>query len=210
MADEMSNPDLNQRVAEALDGRKKKTSPYNEIAKEIEQSMRRLIHDTRSFYRYDEEKGVWTPLLPEQMEQHVKRALGDYNHTHARTETLKNLRIDCYVDPAQLNHRKNLCNVQNGMLNLFTFELLPHDPSYFSTIQLSVKYQQDAKCPLWFRFLNEIFEGDPDAEQKISFLQEWAGYLLVPETRQQKCVICLGAGANGKGTLVGVLRGVIG
>jgi len=38
-------------------------------------------------------------------------------------------------------------NLRNGMIDLRTMDLEPHHPSYYSTVQVPVKYNPDAKCP---------------------------------------------------------------
>ena len=42
-----------------------------------------------------------------------------------------------------------LVNVRNGMVDLHTGQLLPHDPKYRSSIQLPIEYDPAATCPLY-------------------------------------------------------------
>ncbi len=46
-------------------------------------------------------------------------------------------------------------NVENGIINLKTFELEPHTPELISFSQIPVKYNPDADCPDFMKFLNE-------------------------------------------------------
>lgn len=101
-------------------------------------------------------------------------------------------------------------NVENGILDLTTGELEPHSPDHYHRNQLATPYSEEAKCPRWLRFLDEIFEGDPDQQGKITFLQEWFGYLLVPSTQHQKMLWLLGTGANGKSALLEVMQDMLG
>ncbi len=59
----------------------------------------------------------------------------------------------------------------------------------------------------WLDFLAELW---PDDSQSVGTLQEWAGYLLTPDTRQQKIMILVGPKRSGKGTISRIVRGLIG
>ncbi len=74
-------------------------------------------------------------------------------------------------------------------------ETIPHSPVFFAFSRLPYSHTPFARCPLWKQFLNEIMEGD---ENRVRLLQEFAGYLLVPDLKQQKFLLCVGEGANGK------------
>ena len=53
--------------------------------------------------------------------------------------------------------------------------VLKHEEKYFSTIRIPYKYDKLAKCDLWIKSLNEIFENN---QIKIGILQEYFGYYL--------------------------------
>ena len=59
----------------------------------------------------------------------------------------------------------------------------------------------------WLKFLGELW---PDDSESIGVLQEWFGYVLTPDTRQQKISMLVGPKRSGKGTIARVLRRVIG
>ncbi|WP_176314876.1 hypothetical protein [Burkholderia vietnamiensis] len=82
-------------------------------------------------------------------------------------------------------------NVQNGVLDLNTGELRPHSPEHHHRNQLTTTYNASSECPRWIQFLDEVFSVDPDRQEKIDFLQEWFGYLLVPSTAYQKMLSVL-------------------
>ena len=60
---------------------------------------------------------------------------------------------------------------------------------------------------MWQAFLQSLW---PDDLQSVESLQEWFGYLLLPDTRQHKLLILIGPPRSGKGTIARVLKGVIG
>lgn len=105
------------------------------------------------------------------------------------------------------NPDDHILNFKNGLLNLDTFELLPHDPNYLSTYQIPVMFNKDAKAPRWLQFIDEVTMGDPE-QQKL--LQQIAGYALTNDTRYAKAFILFGSGANGKSLFTRILTKIVG
>ena len=59
----------------------------------------------------------------------------------------------------------------------------------------------------WLNFLSQLW---PDDIQSIESLQEWFGYCLTPDTRQQKIMLMIGPKRSGKGTICRTLTSLIG
>lgn len=74
------------------------------------------------------------------------------------------------------------------------------------TLRAHAKYNPEALCPHWDRFLAEIAP-DPAIRE---FLQRWSGYLLTGSGEEQVLVICYGLGANGKSTFMETIAHVLG
>ncbi len=85
--------------------------------------------------------------------------------------------------------------------------LQSHTPKYFTTVKLPYDYDPDAKCLEWEDFLLDVM--DVDAERVI-LLQQWAGYLLINNLRQQKFLLITGEGANGKGVFFEIIERMVG
>jgi putative DNA primase/helicase len=102
---------------------------------------------------------------------------------------------------------------RNGLLHLPSLErgqakMTPHTPNYFSPFALDYDYDSDAPLPgQWIKFLGDLWPDDPAA---IQTLQEWIGYLLSQDTRQQKILLLVGPKRSGKGTIARVIRGLLG
>jgi putative DNA primase/helicase len=96
--------------------------------------------------------------------------------------------------------------LKNGMLNLNTKQLLPHDRKYLSTIQVQASFDPAARCPRWMQFWEETL-GDI---QKIKILQEWTGYCLTKDTSHHKALFLVGPGQDGKSTYLKILEQLIG
>lgn len=96
----------------------------------------------------------------------------------------------------EFNTKRHLINMKNGMFDTLRLKLIPHDPEYYSTIQIPVEYNKCARCDLYMKFLKQVFEGDKERIQKAI---EWLGYCISTETKAQKALIEVGFGGNGKG-----------
>jgi putative DNA primase/helicase len=145
--------------------------------------------------------------------------IGPFNPTkHKVTEAVHALRRKMLVDrdcetPAWLDQQKgryadHLLACRNGILNIKTRQLLPHDPLFFTMNCLPLEYDPSAPQPKrWLDFLTELW---PEDEEAKDCLQEIFGYLLTADTRQHKLFLLVGPKRGGKGTIVFVLGELLG
>ncbi len=102
---------------------------------------------------------------------------------------------------------------RNGLIHLPALttgkdQCRPPTPRFFSPNCLELDFNPRAPAPAaWLAFLAELWPGDA---QSVATLQEWMGYLLTPDTRQQKILMLVGPKRSGKGTIARVIRGLIG
>jgi P4 family phage/plasmid primase-like protien len=121
--------------------------------------------------------------------------------------TLAESELGVPVLPRMLDRDPWQLNVQNGIIDLRTGELLEHDPKEHIAKLAPVDYDPAAICPLWERFLDEIMDGNADL---IHFLQRATGYSLTGNTSEQCLFILYGTGANGKTTLMQTISAMLG
>lgn len=96
----------------------------------------------------------------------------------------------------------------NGLLHLPSRALLPATPDLFNMNAVPYRYESHALAPAaWLRFLADVWPQDPEA---IATLQEMFGYLLTPDTSQQKIFMLIGPKRSGKGTIARVLTELLG
>lgn len=101
-----------------------------------------------------------------------------------------------------------LLAVANGLLHLPSGTLHVPTPAYFGLSAADVSFDPNAPEPSeWLRFLDQIW---PDDRQSIETLQDLFGYLLSPDTSQQKIALIVGPKRSGKGTVARVLTGLLG
>ncbi|WP_447986372.1 DNA primase family protein [Nitrospira sp. Nam74] len=109
--------------------------------------------------------------------------------------------------------RPDLIVVQNGIVDIKSplrgvseRLIVPHTPSFVSTVLLPFAYDPSAVCPRWESFIASVLP-DPECQWLI---QEMFGYCLTFDTSQQKFFLLFGEGANGKGVILRVLRMLLG
>lgn len=96
----------------------------------------------------------------------------------------------------------------NGVVHLVDGELRPPSPDLFNTCAVPVRFDATAPAPeRWLRFLDEVFGGDVSS---IETLQMMMGYLLTPDTSQQKAFLLVGPRRSGKGTIARVIQDLVG
>jgi putative DNA primase/helicase len=180
----------------------------NFFAYYIRRRMKILYSKDGFFHIYS--KGVWQKKEDAMMYKTLRNILqeprfGVWNRRY-EDEYIATLKREVY-HPYDMNPMRHIINLQNGVFDINTLQFLPHDPKYLSTIQIPVEYDENAECPNFLKFLDEIFEGDAE---RIAVAQEWFGYAMTTETKAQKVLILYGSGGNGKGVFVEILSLMIG
>jgi putative DNA primase/helicase len=117
------------------------------------------------------------------------------------------------VLPGELDANPWLFNCANGTIDLRTGELRPHAREDLLSRMAPVAYDPEAGCDRWEKFLYQIqnVKQTPEAaDNVVNFLQRVLGYTLSGSTKEQCLFILWGGGANGKSTLVNVVREILG
>jgi putative DNA primase/helicase len=161
---------------------------------------------------YVYENGVWLPDEG-QIKAEITRLLRDRYRITYKSAVLD--MIECAPGTARITDSPlaEFINVPNGMLDWKTGNLLPHDPDYCSTVQLPVEYVAGARCPLFEKFLAEVLPEDlwkPTKDSPHGFIWELIGYALYSGNPLHVAILLFGKGRNGKGTLIRVLKVLLG
>jgi P4 family phage/plasmid primase-like protien len=101
------------------------------------------------------------------------------------------------------NGRVDIDDVGRGAVKV----IHPHTPHWFTPVRLPYDYDPQAACPRWEAFLDTMFAGD---RERIEFVREWFGYAVTGDVSQQKFLIVVGQGGNGKKVLLEALEGLVG
>lgn len=183
-----------------------KAPPSDEmIVRELEETHHMIYHGPVGWYVYDE-CGVWRRREDNEIEQLIEPILGKHK-SGPRLSSAHRVARAKFTRPDPLEPPREFFNFTNGMLRLSTFELLPHSPMYYSTVQVEYAWNPSAECPNWRQALNEITD---EAHERVLLLQEMFGYCLLPDCRFERGFILMGDGANGKSTILEMLRSMLG
>lgn len=124
-----------------------------------------------------------------------------------RMNSIKDLMPLVPAEREDFDKFKYLLNVENGILDLKTGKLAPHDRETRLTKITNVTFDENAKCPNWLEFLEQIFLGD---KELINYMQRLIGYALTGEITEQIMVFLIGGGSNGKSTFINTIKDLMG
>jgi putative DNA primase/helicase len=177
-----------------------------------------LKHWNGDFYHY--QNGIWVPVSKDSIRART------YPYLEAAGENPKPEHVSGVVDalasrvwlyektkvPSLLSDpNRDLSGAivcLNGAFDLDANERLPLSPNLFALNALPFNYDPHALEPVeWLKFLSTQWAADP---QSVETLQEFAGLLLTPVTRFQKILFMVGPPRSGRGTILRVLRAMIG
>jgi putative DNA primase/helicase len=114
--------------------------------------------------------------------------------------------IEVALAPEDLDGWPDLLNTASCTLDLTTFEVSPHDPNMHLTKVTSAHYDPTAEAPMFAAFLERI---QPDADMR-EFLARLLGHTISGRVHEHLLAIAYGVGANGKSTLMELVREVLG
>jgi P4 family phage/plasmid primase-like protien len=106
----------------------------------------------------------------------------------------------------ELDAEKWTINCLNGILNLKTMSLEPHDPKRLFTKIVNANYDPNAQGPKWQAHLN-YFLPNPNVRRQV--LRD-LGVSLAGTHLQETLPIWFGSGGNGKSTTITVIRRIMG
>lgn len=150
------------------------------------------------FWRYEGE-----PFIKAECQRRV--GVKDVLTLNKANEILGHIQRTTYCDRNIFNREKWVINLENGLLDVRTKVLKPHTPKFLSTIRIPVTYDSQADCPRITQFFREVLW-----PEDIPVMEELFGYCLIPDYSIQKGFLFLGEGANGKSTLLSLLKAFIG
>ena len=147
---------------------------------------------------YHFKNGVYRPTGERFITAKVKELYGAWGlaakwSIHKSTEVVEYIRVDrpeLWSDPPT-----DTINVLNGLLDVRTRRLRPHTHEFYSTVQLPIQFDPEARCEAWDQFIGEVFPEDSGA-----IAWEIPAWLMTPRNNIQKAVLLLGEGSNGKST----------
>lgn len=175
----------------------------NKLARKIAKGL--ALGPDGEFWKYD--NGVFRPAPDEVTKRMVEKLGNRYRRTQVATveDVLRSIGMPKLSDAPEPGKWEPLINLRNGMYNWQTKELLPHSPEYKSTVQLPITYDEDAKCPEYTKWLNDVLEWDA-----VDLVWEATGYMLMTGNPLQKAFLLQGPEGTGKSTKLRVDETLLG
>jgi putative DNA primase/helicase len=99
-----------------------------------------------------------------------------------------------------------LLGTPGGTVDLRTGQLRKARPDDYISKITAVAPDPACNIPQWLAFLDFAMGGDAGA---IRFLQQWAGYCLTGDTREQVLLFVYGEGGSGKGTAINTIAAIL-
>lgn len=109
--------------------------------------------------------------------------------------------------PTEFDAELTKLNCANGVLDLETLELEPHNPTQRFCSLCPTPYDAKAVCPRFVSFLDQIF---PDDRETINYIQELFGYFVTGIMSERILPIFFGTGTNGKSVLTACFQTALG
>ena len=178
------------------DGRRHRFDETGEVMRRAKATMKSLYHLAAEAESDDESKKIVAHAKSSQSATRLKAMI-----ELAKSEP------DVPVLPDELDRNPMSLTVLNGTIDLQTGKLRPHDRNDLITKITPVTYDPAASCPTFLAYLDGIMDGKSDL---IRFLRRAIGYSLTGLTSERVLFILFGTGANGKSTLLEIIRLLLG
>lgn len=132
----------------------------------------------------------------EDIKKNVQRELKRSTYSSGIASIITNARSRAEIASSwdEFDYQRNLVTLENGVLDLDTFELKPHDHRNMLTKKINAKYDPQAKEGRFTRFMEEVL---PDQEVR-EYLQRVCGYALTGQADERVLVQLYGPSGTGK------------
>jgi P4 family phage/plasmid primase-like protien len=171
-----------------------------------------LSHKNRLYLWAD---GVWRQQNPVGLNQHIQQFLSNTDvsvNSHRVRSVSQLLEAEVYIEGHRFNQApQDTVNLLNGEMHIVEgrLTLRSHERTHYNSIQIPHIFDPSATAPRFVAFLQEVFSGDADCQDKSTAVLEAFGYTLMNHCRYEKFFICVGNGGNGKSVLLNVLKHVL-
>ncbi len=184
-------------------------------------AQNRIMYARSSWHMYKD--GVWNEcedwiieLELQNLLEEIEKKRGFQFTSGSQRSIMSFIQQKLYVAGERLDSDNNWINVKNGVYDLESETLIPHDPSQMLTRQMNVIYDPSATSDLWDSFKRQVIGGYTASkvwnhdEEAIQFLDEVIGYSFTTSVKHEIMIWCLGEGRNGKGVLFHVIQSIAG
>ena len=119
---------------------------------------------------------------------------------------LKEAKPKLSIKASMLDGDPLILNTPDGEIRLDTGEVSPHDPEHFMPHMTSCSPSVEG-ADIWDKFLHQIACDD---EELVMFLKQVVGMAAIGKVYEERLIIALGSGGNGKSTFFNAIQDVLG
>lgn len=184
----------------------KRARRFSSLTERVATSGELLISESGQAFAYQKDRGFFKPIP--KLDAYLAGFFGeditngllskDLQEVERRLEWPQAIRWSS----DDWNAKSQLVNLENGVVNLDTGELLPHDAAYRFTYQVHANYIEEAdriSCPAFEAFCQSSLEDDPEKRQ---LLLEFIGYICT-DSNDGKCALFLKGQPNSGKSVMG-------
>lgn len=182
------------------DGRKWCTDMTGAVKRLADKAVACMSAELKVYEQTDADEGT---DMAKAFEKHMKSSRSNKSKNAMLNEVMHHVP----VLPAQMDRFKTVLNTPGGVIDLRSGGISPHNPMTYLTKMTAVEYSENADCPRWLTFLDDIFRKDKDL---IRYVQKAVGYSLTGATSEQCAFFLYGTGRNGKSTFLDIIRDIFG
>lgn len=199
--DEAFKPDdvIQQQIEES---KKKRGFSHNEFGDELINAYH-IITVNNQLYVYED--GYY-----QQDEKIIERKMIELFPSikqSQRSEVLAYIRIKTHINSNDLKVNPYVINLKNTRLDIRTGECLPFTHEAIEFDRIPVTYDPSSYCADLDKMLNRVFLGDREV---INLFEEMLGACLIKHNRYQRAFMLYGSGANGKSTILNLIKRFLG
>ena len=189
-----------------------------ELAERLVDDIRRerdVVFAEGAFYAYHQKSGLWRQLGEDTLSRIIQRYAGAPCGSAAIRLRAGDIHGTIKLAAHQVTDADYFADARSGLA--FTNGFLTvaasgvtlglHDPGHRARSGYEFAFDPQVKPSAWHAFLDSLFAGDADRQEKTAFIQQFCGVAILGlAPRYQKAVVLLGGGANGKSKLAEVIE----
>ena len=167
-----------------------------------------LIYIYESFYGYKD--GFYQPIVDDFIKNDIQIQLNDEHSgsTNKVEQVFKSVKFILSNKNVDLDGSLKYINCKNGMLDIRTFEFLPHSSDVIFLYKLKVNYNEFSECPTFLKFIGDVFvDGNYKTDAStVDYIHKFIGYCFYPKIKFDNAMVLLGQGSNGKSIFMYVIE----
>lgn len=169
-----------------------------------------VVRCKKQYYIYDSDRGIFKETCIDEVQLDVARYYEkktglSWSIKYSR-EIIEKLRVRI-SDVDAMDFCKDKICVANCVIDLLNGEVYEHSPEFMFTHQIPVEYDENAKCPQFRRFLDQITLNN---KKRKASLEEFMGLCMTKQIGYGTSIILKGNGCNGKSVYCNVLCALLG